>query len=99
MTLDFGTSRKCGEVLLPEDLAAENLTALQLAPSNLRYFVPESLVFLVKSRYFEYDNQSSLFRSRDLVPATPRLGGLTSACSKLEAKSGKYKVESSDFAK
>ena len=31
--------------------------------------------------------------------ATPRLGGLTSACSKREAKSGKYKVESSDFAK
>ena len=30
---------------------------------------------LVKPRYFEYDNQPSLLRIRDLVPATPRLGG------------------------
>ena len=43
-------------------------------PTNLRYFVPEVLVFLlVKPRYFEYDNQPSLLRIRDLVPAMPRL--------------------------
>ena len=44
-------------------------------PTNLRYFVPKSLVFmLVKPRYFEHGNQPSLFGSRDLVPVMPRLG-------------------------
>ncbi len=32
-----------------------------------------SFFLLVKPRYFEYDNQPSLLRIRDLVPAMPRL--------------------------
>lgn len=37
-------------------------------------YLKVSFFLLVKPRYFEYGNQPSLFESRDLVAAMPRLG-------------------------